>query len=82
MPRVPIELPDLGAPRAVLSLWYARVGDRVFAGDRVAEVLIPGATVDVPAPVGGVVVAQAVLANDPLVAGQVIGEIQEEGTGP
>ena len=78
MPRVPIELPDLGAARAVLSLWYARVGDRVFAGDRVAEVLIPGATVDVPAPVGGVVVSQAVLANDVLVAGQVIGEIQEE----
>ncbi|QDU22885.1 branched-chain alpha-keto acid dehydrogenase subunit E2 [Urbifossiella limnaea] len=78
MPRVPIELPDLGAPRAVLSLWYARVGDRVFAGDRVAEVLIPGATVDVPAPVGGVVAAQAVLANDPLVAGQLIGEIQED----
>jgi len=78
VPRVPIELPDLGAARAVLSLWYARVGDRVFAGDRVAEVLIPGATVDVPAPVGGVVVSQAVLANDVLVAGQVIGEIQEE----
>ena len=77
MPRVPIELPDLGAARAVLSLWYARVGDRVFAGDRVAEVLIPGATVDVPAPVAGVVVAQAVLANDALAAGQVIGEIQE-----
>ena len=82
MPRVPIPLPDLGTPRAVLSLWYARVGDRVFAGDRVAEVLIPGATVDVPAPADGTVASQAVLANDPLVAGQVIGEIQEEGTGP
>jgi len=81
VPRVPIELPDLGVSRAVLSLWYARVGDRVFAGDRVAEVLIPGATVDVPAPADGVLAAQAVLANDPLVAGQVIGEIQEEGTG-
>ena len=78
MPRVPIELPDLGAARAVLSLWYARVGDRVFAGDRVAEVLIPGATVDVPAPADGVVASQAVLANDALVAGQVIGEILEE----
>ncbi|MFO0797629.1 MAG: lipoyl domain-containing protein [Gemmataceae bacterium] len=75
---MPIELPDLGAPRAVLSLWYARVGDRVFAGDRVAEVLIPGATVDVPAPVGGVVASQAVLPNDPLAAGQMIGEIQQD----
>ena len=81
MPRVPIRLPDLGTPRAVLSLWYARVGDRVFAGDRVAEVLIPGATVDVPSPAGGVVVTQAVLANDPLTAGQVIGEIESEDSG-
>jgi pyruvate/2-oxoglutarate dehydrogenase complex dihydrolipoamide acyltransferase (E2) component len=78
VPRVPIELPDLGAARAVLSLWYARVGDRVFAGDRVAEVLIPGATVDVPAPADGVLASQAVLANDALVAGQVIGEIQSD----
>lgn len=78
MPRVPIPLPDLGAPRAVLSLWYARPGDRVFAGDRVAEVLIPGATVDVPAPAGGVLVSQAVLANDPLAPGQVLGEIEAE----
>lgn len=78
MPRVPITLPDLGAPRAVLSLWYARPGDRVFAGDRVAEVLIPGATVDIPAPAAGVLVSQAVLTNDPLAAGQVIGEIAIE----
>ena len=33
MPRVPTTLPDPGTPRAVLSLWYARVGDRVFAGE-------------------------------------------------
>lgn len=78
MPRVPITLPEPGTPRAVLSLWYARVGDRVFAGDRVAEVLIPGATVDVPAPAAGVVASHAALPNDPVAAGQVIGEIQEE----
>ncbi|MBN9519529.1 lipoyl domain-containing protein [bacterium] len=78
MRRTPITLPDLGVARAVLSLWYARVGDRVFAGDRVAEVLIPGATVDVPAPADGVLASQAVLANDPLVAGQMIGEIEAE----
>ena len=45
--RVPITLPELGDPRAVFSLWYVRPGDRVFEGDRVAEVLIPGATFDV-----------------------------------
>ena len=48
--RVPITLPDLGVARAALSLWYVHPGDRVYEGDRVAEVLIPGATFDVPAP--------------------------------
>lgn len=78
MPRVPITLPDLGTPRAVLSLWYAKPGDRVFPGDRVAEVLIPGATFDVPAPAAGVVAAQLVRANDPLTPGQVLGEIDPD----
>ena len=80
MPRVPIPLPDLGTPRAVLSLWYVRPGDRVYEGDRVAEVLIPGATFDVPAPATGVLVERAALPNDPVAAGQVLGMIEPEDT--
>ena len=41
------------SPRAVFSLWHVRLGERVTEGDRVAEVLIPGATVDVHAPASG-----------------------------
>lgn len=74
-PAVPITLPDLGSPGAVLSLWYVRPGDRVYEGDRVAEVLIPGATFDVPAPTTGTLGERFVLPNDPLTAGQVLGEI-------
>jgi pyruvate/2-oxoglutarate dehydrogenase complex dihydrolipoamide acyltransferase (E2) component len=73
--RVPIALPDLGTGRVTFSLWYVRPGERVFEGDRVAEVLIPGATFDVPAPATGVLAERFALPNDPIAAGQVLGEI-------
>ncbi len=75
---VPIMLPDLGAARAVLSLWYVKPGERVFEGDRVAEVLIPGATFDVHAPATGTLRDRLALPNDPLTPGQVLGTIQQE----
>jgi pyruvate/2-oxoglutarate dehydrogenase complex dihydrolipoamide acyltransferase (E2) component len=74
---VTITLPDLGTERATFSLWYVRPGDRVFEGDRVAEVLIPGATFDVPSPANGVLAERHALPNDQLAAGQVLGVIQE-----
>ena len=76
--RVPIPLPNLGTERATLSLWYVRPGERVFEGDRVAEVLMPGATFDVAAPVNGVLVERLALPGDMVVVGQVLGEIQKE----
>ncbi len=75
--RVPILLPDLGSPRVVFSLWYVQAGDRVTEGDRVAEVLIPGATFDVPAPVSGTLAERNVQPNNPLTPGTVLGVIQE-----
>ena len=47
----PIVLPDLGAAPLALSLWYAAVGDFVYEGDRLVEVLTPdflgdGAAID------------------------------------
>ena len=74
---VPVVLPELGAA-AVLSHWYVRPGDRVFAGDRLAEVLIPGATVDVHAPVTGTLTERLALPPDPVAVGQLLGTIQEE----
>ncbi len=71
-------LPEMGTPRVAFSLWYVRVGDRVWEGDRVAEVLIPGATFDVQAPANGVLAEQSAFPNDALTPGQVLGWIQEE----
>jgi len=75
---VPISLPDLGSERVTFSLWYVRPGERIFEGDRVAEVLIPGATFDVPAPTNGILVERLALPHDPLSAGQVLGVIRQE----
>jgi pyruvate/2-oxoglutarate dehydrogenase complex dihydrolipoamide acyltransferase (E2) component len=50
----------------------------VYAGDRVAEVLIPGATFDVPSPATGTLGERLALPNDALTPGQVLGTIQEE----
>jgi pyruvate/2-oxoglutarate dehydrogenase complex dihydrolipoamide acyltransferase (E2) component len=51
---VPVIAPDLGStepPR--VSAWLVEVGETVRAGDRVIELLLPGLTVDVAAPVSG-----------------------------
>jgi pyruvate/2-oxoglutarate dehydrogenase complex dihydrolipoamide acyltransferase (E2) component len=75
---VPVAVPDLGTARATLSLWHARPGDRVYDGDRVAEVVVPGAVVDVASPAAGVLGDWLARPGDPLAAGQVIGSVQEE----
>lgn len=72
-----IEIADLGAP-ATLGTWHVRVGDRVREGDRVAEVLIAGAAIDVSAPASGTLAERTARAGDPLPPGTVIGTISDE----
>lgn len=74
--RIPIIVPDMGTPRVRFSLWYVPQGADVLEGDRVAEVLIPGATYAIPAPATGRLAERAVQPNDPLAAGQVLGTIE------
>ena len=76
--RVVIELPTLGTDRAIFSLWYVRLGERVYEGDRVAEVLIPGATFDVQAPANGILIERLALPSDPLSVGHVLGCILKD----
>jgi pyruvate/2-oxoglutarate dehydrogenase complex dihydrolipoamide acyltransferase (E2) component len=78
MPGVAITLPELGTPEATVSLWYVGVGEQVFEGDRVIEVLIRGATVDVPAPVTGFVRDRHVQPGDLVNVGQVLGIIDPD----
>ncbi|HXD88718.1 MAG TPA: lipoyl domain-containing protein [Urbifossiella sp.] len=71
----PILLPALGAP-AVVSLWHVQPGERVFAGDRVVEVLIPGAAIAVAAPITGTVRERIKQPNDRVDAGDVLGMME------
>jgi 2-oxoglutarate dehydrogenase E2 component (dihydrolipoamide succinyltransferase)/2-oxoisovalerate dehydrogenase E2 component (dihydrolipoyl transacylase) len=75
--RRPIILPDLGVRAAVLSVWFVNPGDRVYAGDRLVEILADGATFDVSSPVTGRLAEKLALPEDPLQPGQVLGTVEE-----
>lgn len=75
-----IIFPELGAAPAVLSVWFADAGDRVFAGDRLVEVLVEGATFDVSAPATGCLSAKHAFPDQPLTPGQILGIVEVEET--
>jgi pyruvate/2-oxoglutarate dehydrogenase complex dihydrolipoamide acyltransferase (E2) component len=73
----PIILPDLGTGPVRLSVWFADIGDLVYEGDRLVEVLVKGATFDVPAPTTGHLVETTLLPNDVVGPGQVLGFVDQ-----
>jgi pyruvate/2-oxoglutarate dehydrogenase complex dihydrolipoamide acyltransferase (E2) component len=74
----PIILPDLGGlSEPVLSIWFVEPGEHVFAGDKLVEVLLAGATFDVSSPVSGRLASKLAWPNERLHAGQVLGMVQE-----
>lgn len=78
--RMPIVLPELGASPVRLSLWYSLPGDTVFAGDRLVEVVVAGATFDVSAPATGRLIERHAWPRDVLTPGQVLGVMESEET--
>ena len=76
---VPIRVPDLGTERARLSVWFVQPGERVYEGDRVAELLIPGATIDVSAPATGLLRETTMRVNDAVTPGQILGTVEAAG---
>ena len=76
--RTEIVLPEIGAGPVRLSLWFAEIGDEVYEGDRLVEVVVPGATFDVPAPASGRLAERRAYPDDPLVPGQVLGVVEGE----
>ena len=76
--RTEIILPELGAGPVTLSVWFADLGDPVYEGDRLVEVLAGGATFDVAAPATGRLAEKRALPDDPLSPGQVLGAVEAE----
>lgn len=74
--RAAITLPELGPAPARLSVWFAEPGDLVYEGDRLVEVLISGATFDVPAPATGRLAERHAFPDDSLEPGQVLGVVE------
>lgn len=76
--RSPVLMPDLGDPTPKVSVWFVKPGERVDAGDRLVEILIGGATIDLPAPTTGRLAVRVAQADDCVATGQVLGYIEEE----
>jgi pyruvate/2-oxoglutarate dehydrogenase complex dihydrolipoamide acyltransferase (E2) component len=73
----PIFLPDLGSTPVTFGLWHVGVGERVMEGERVAEVVIRGAVIDLPAPASGTLAEQFARPADTLHPGQTLGTVAE-----
>jgi pyruvate/2-oxoglutarate dehydrogenase complex dihydrolipoamide acyltransferase (E2) component len=79
--RADILLPELGAAPLLLSVWFADLGDMVYEGDRLVEVLAEGATFDVPAPATGRLAEKRALPDDAISPGQVLGTVDVDEPG-
>ena len=75
-PRTPLVVPDLGLDGLTLSLWLVPAGADVLAGDRVAELVGGGATIDLSAPLEGRLVAWLVDEDEPVTVGTVLAEFE------
>ena len=76
--RIEVRIPDLGeaSPQALLCRWRKAVGDRVVAGDVLAEAQTDKVDLEIAADVDGWLTAIHVPAGAPVVAGEVIAAIE------
>ena len=73
-----LSLPELGAGEMPItaSVWLVDVGEEVTEGDRLLEVCFGAASVDLPAPVSGLLVEALVAEDDVLTVGQALSVIE------
>ena len=78
MCRYDLNTPDLGLEEApiVVSVWLAKQGSRVSAGDQLVELLAGCVTVDLPSPADGILVERCVEEGEPVKVGQRLAVIQ------
>jgi len=72
-----VVVPDLGMPAVTitLSVWLVPLGARVESGERIVELLAGDATVDLAAPVGGILSDRRVAEDELVASGQVVAYI-------
>ncbi len=76
----PIVVPPMGCPNhdLTVSVWLARAGEQVLAGDRVVELLMPGITFDVESTCSGTIASCECLPGAKVREGNVLGWIEQE----
>jgi pyruvate/2-oxoglutarate dehydrogenase complex dihydrolipoamide acyltransferase (E2) component len=75
--RVPLVVPDLAIDEFVrVSLWLVPQGASVQVGDRVVELLVSTATIDLEAPIAGRIVRQCVDEDEIVGPGVLLAEIE------
>ena len=79
-----IKVPELGESvvEATISTWLVKVGDAVNAGDVLVELETDKVSLEVEAPVAGVVAKLSAAEGDDVTIGDVIAEISGDGTAP
>jgi 2-oxoisovalerate dehydrogenase E2 component (dihydrolipoyl transacylase) len=78
-----IKMPDIGEGIAEveLGLWHVKVGDRVKEDQALADVMTDKASVEIPSPVAGTVIALGGKAGDMMVVGAEMIRLEVEGEG-
>jgi pyruvate/2-oxoglutarate dehydrogenase complex dihydrolipoamide acyltransferase (E2) component len=78
--RIKLRMPELGIEGHPLtvSLWFARRGRQVAEGEPLVEILCGPATVDLPAPAGGILIDKAVALDEEIQAGQTLAIVRED----
>jgi pyruvate/2-oxoglutarate dehydrogenase complex dihydrolipoamide acyltransferase (E2) component len=77
--QVAVLTPNLGSDEPVrISAWLVEVGETVRVGDRLVELLLPGVTFDVAAPVTGRLVEITAAVNAAVRAGDLLGRIEPD----
>ncbi len=78
--QVEIVAPSVLSPddSATLQQWLVSLGDEVYAGERIAEIVVPGILVSVAAPCSGRLIEIMTGPLGQVLQGQVLGRIQPD----
>jgi pyruvate/2-oxoglutarate dehydrogenase complex dihydrolipoamide acyltransferase (E2) component len=79
--QAPVILPKVAVERGTemfVSFWFAQVGEEVFEGDRLVEILAGPVTFDVPAPASGRLVEIRAAEEDVVQCGDLLALVETE----
>ena len=76
---IELRLPKFDLPGAiVVTAWHAQTAEPVVEGQRLVEVTAGDVTIDLAAPVSGVLVERCVAVDAPLEVGQLLARIRPQ----